>query len=604
MQILLQLTIDETEKDNILGKGANDLGIDSLIAVDLRTWFLKELDVDMPVLKILGGMSVRELLAFTVEKLPENLTSSLSFKIADTDLGKLQAAVIPSSPNKAPESSRVSDEDQSSTYGEPNGQSSSVLSSVSTLSEDGAQKPQILPPAVSKFIRSEPMSFGQARLWSMIALLDDPTALNIACFVRMTGNVRVSDLERAVHDVSQAHEALRTCFFEDASHRLMQAVLPSTLVHLESRQIHQGEASREFDLIKGYVFDVESGEGMRVILLSENPKSHYIIIIYHHIVMDGVSLEIFLSDLQKAYNRQPLPSTILQYPDFSLRQLKCFQDGGMASELRFWQKEFPNIPPPIPLLPFSYVRSRKTLTRYDFSSVDHTISTSLASRIKGTCRKYKTTPFHFFLATYKAMLFRFLRSEDLCIGMADANRLDSDAMSGIGCYLNLLPLRFTAKADQKFSDAIQEVRAKSYAAIANSSIPFDVLLEELHVPRTSLHSPLFQAFINYRQGVTEKRMFGESHADAQEYLVAKTAYDISLDIIDNPGGNSTVSFMVQKDLYGVKDAEILIDCYVRLLEAFSNSPETKIVEPSLYSTKDLDKAIDTGRGKSVVFLDD
>jgi KR domain-containing protein len=35
-----------------------ELGVDSLIAVDLRTWFVKETGVDIPILKILGGFSI------------------------------------------------------------------------------------------------------------------------------------------------------------------------------------------------------------------------------------------------------------------------------------------------------------------------------------------------------------------------------------------------------------------------------------------------------------------------------------------------------------------------------------------------------------------
>jgi hybrid polyketide synthase/nonribosomal peptide synthetase ACE1 len=39
-----------------------DQGVDSLMAVEVRSWFLKELDVDIPVLKILGGSSPLDLL--------------------------------------------------------------------------------------------------------------------------------------------------------------------------------------------------------------------------------------------------------------------------------------------------------------------------------------------------------------------------------------------------------------------------------------------------------------------------------------------------------------------------------------------------------------
>jgi hypothetical protein len=40
-----------------------ELGVDSLVAVDLRTWFVKEVGVDVPVLKILGGMPLGQLAA-------------------------------------------------------------------------------------------------------------------------------------------------------------------------------------------------------------------------------------------------------------------------------------------------------------------------------------------------------------------------------------------------------------------------------------------------------------------------------------------------------------------------------------------------------------
>lgn len=52
-----------------------DLGMDSLVAVEVRSWFMKELGVDMPVLKILGGAAAADLILDTVEKLPEEFMS-------------------------------------------------------------------------------------------------------------------------------------------------------------------------------------------------------------------------------------------------------------------------------------------------------------------------------------------------------------------------------------------------------------------------------------------------------------------------------------------------------------------------------------------------
>lgn len=45
-----------------------DLGVDSLVAVEIRTWFAQEVDLDVAVLKILGGPSIQELVEDALSK--------------------------------------------------------------------------------------------------------------------------------------------------------------------------------------------------------------------------------------------------------------------------------------------------------------------------------------------------------------------------------------------------------------------------------------------------------------------------------------------------------------------------------------------------------
>jgi aryl carrier-like protein len=46
-----------------------DIGVDSLVAVDIRTWFAQQVGADVAVLKILGGPSIEELVDDVVSKL-------------------------------------------------------------------------------------------------------------------------------------------------------------------------------------------------------------------------------------------------------------------------------------------------------------------------------------------------------------------------------------------------------------------------------------------------------------------------------------------------------------------------------------------------------
>lgn len=53
------------------------MGVDSLVAVEVRSWFLKELAVDVPVMKILGGASITDLVEVVAQKLPQELLTRL-----------------------------------------------------------------------------------------------------------------------------------------------------------------------------------------------------------------------------------------------------------------------------------------------------------------------------------------------------------------------------------------------------------------------------------------------------------------------------------------------------------------------------------------------
>lgn len=592
---MLQLTHSDSDKDlSIIHLRTDEMGIDSLIAVEIRTWFLKNLEVNMPVLKILSGASIGELLDHAMENLPESFKSNIG-NIGDvspnlqkpevqSDLPTAEIYLPPSSTDEISSQAEVSSLEESS--------DSSLLGS----SKSGQL--QIKPSISSQYLeRTEPMSFGQSMFWFQTIYLEDQTTLNHTGCFHVRGALRVDDIERALHAVAQRHEALRTCFFMDETLKPVQGVMKSTGLYLEKRRIRdKGDVAEEFSRIRGHVFDLEHGETMRVLLLLQSPVDHYLIFGCHHINMDGISLQVLMSDLEKAYTGQNLSSGVLQYPDFSIRQREDFRADKWKKELLYWREEFRDIPSPLPLLPLSQSTSRRPLSAYSVHRVDFRIESTVAAQIQQICRQCRATPFHFYLTVFRALLYRYLGSEDLCIGIGDGNRTEDSMMDSIGPYVNLLPLRFNSQSMLDFKGMLEETRTKTYSALANSRVPFEVLLNELNVPRSATHSPLFQSFVDYRQGAREKQSFGDCELEMAKFEAGRTAYDLSLDIVDNPGNDSLLMLMVQSNLYDLRDAEILMNSYVDLLVSFSSNPHIPLDKPELFRRKDIEMAIELGRG--------
>lgn len=615
---MLQSTDQEIDYDAPLV----GLGIDSLVAVEVRSWFLKELKADIPVLKIVGGSSLAEVCEQAMKKLPEELLAKIGTAVVESRNSVVapshSQSLFPSKPRSADaDSSSASENGSTSGLRTPSGvdtPASSIMQmttksvphkSVTDSSRASTASPSHVSPATEApsrtFLKSEPISLGQSRFWFLRLLVEDPTTFNVTFYYHMTGNLRVGDLERAIRVVTTRHEALRTCFLghENEADQASQNILASSLIRLQRRRISSvEEVAAEYTRLKAHNFDLASGELLRLVLLTLSPSSHYLLVNYHHIVMDGVSFQVFISDLEKVYNGQTLGALPRQYPDFSVAQRLAVEKGEMSDEVRYWQRVFPvgDQPPILPLLPMARTRSRVAITKYEVHQVDIRLEPAVVARIKSLSQAQRSTPFHFFLAAFKTMLFSFADTHDLTIGIADANRNDSDVMSSVGFFLNLLTLRFHRQSDQRFADAIVEARDKVYAALENSRLPFDVLLQKLNVARSSSYSPLFQAFFDYRQVSREKQTWCNCQFDLQEAHPGRTAYDVSLDVTDN-AADAHVVLRVQKGHYGLTAANLLLETYIHFVHVFSGDVALSLKDTPVFSEKQRARAVEVGRGK-------
>jgi hybrid polyketide synthase/nonribosomal peptide synthetase ACE1 len=350
--------------------------------------------------------------------------------------------------------------------------------------------------------------------------------------------------------------------------------------------------------MKNHVFNVSNGEIMRVHLLSLNPDTHWMIFGFHHINMDGISFEVFWSDVEKAYQGQPLSEDGLQYPDFTIKQLQEHEDGIWADDLAYWKAQFAELPPAIPLLPFALQPARPKIAQFGSHTTQIRLDSSMSEAIEKCCRMFKSTPFHFHLAIWRILLLRCFDSQEVCIGLGDGNRTDADVLRSVGLYLNLLPVKFSQQPDQSFGECMKEVRNTTQGTFAHSRVPFDVILSELHVPRSASHNPLCQTIFNYRPKAEQARRFCGLVAEGSLLAGGETSFDLGLDVANVGAGEILIHISVQKSLYGMEHAEIVLRYYMNLLQSFLQNPATRVTWPELHPREEIEKAVIAGRGMS------
>ncbi|KAG9570046.1 hypothetical protein KCU71_g2711, partial [Aureobasidium melanogenum] len=90
------LHIDEDESRVTPKTGLTELGVDSLVAVEFRSSFQSELDLDMPVLKVLSGASIEKMIGDAFEGLSPELTLEVKREARVVEVNVEQGKVVPS----------------------------------------------------------------------------------------------------------------------------------------------------------------------------------------------------------------------------------------------------------------------------------------------------------------------------------------------------------------------------------------------------------------------------------------------------------------------------------------------------------------------------
>lgn len=359
-------------------------GVDSLVALDIRAWFVQELEVDMPVIKILGGAAISAHIGESMEKIPASILDINTLSTQDIiEPPKSQDVVTAASVDNTELSQRLNNLsvnviEEGLTPGEsfantpffsPAANTEQESASVTDLSEQLSSECGDMAESHDEI--KERMSFAHTRFWFLQHALADKSTFNVALSIKLIGSLDIERLNQALRAVAQRHEAMRTRFFwsGDNDSVPMQGILSHSKINLEHRNIFsEAEVHDVLEELRSHEWDFSNWVPFRFEVLSLSNETHWLLFGSHHITHDGVSIQLIWDDLEKAYLGQtlePLPEAS-QYRTYSALQYKMHEEGQFQKDIDFYRKMIPSNVQPISLLPFSMVKSRKPQDLYRF----------------------------------------------------------------------------------------------------------------------------------------------------------------------------------------------------------------------------------------------
>nr|AJV88377.1 MfnE [Streptomyces drozdowiczii] len=435
-----------------------------------------------------------------------------------------------------------------------------------------------------------PLSHAQRRMWLLHRIEGPSPTYNIPLVLRLSGTLDRTALHRAVNDLVERHESLRTVFPEQAGLPCQQ-VLDAAEARQEPSLVETTEEHLPERLAEAvrHRFDLTTEPPVRMWLFALGGEQHVLVLLIHHIAGDGSSLAPLARDLAEAYRARAageaprwtdLP---VQYADYTLWQNQLLgdesdPDSRAHRQLGFWRHTLADLPESL-RLPAD--RPRPVAASYRGDTLDLHITPDLHAGLARIAQENGTSLFMVLQAALAVLLTRLGAGTDIPIGSPIAGRTDEALDDLVGFFVNTLVLRTDTSGDPAFGELLGRIRETDLAAYGHQDLPFERLVEALNPTRSLSHQPLIQVVLALQNMTEPAFSLPGLHARMEPMGTKSAKFDLSFYFREQRADDGTpegihgfVEFAT--DLFDRTTVEGLAGRLRRVLTSVAADPERPI----------------------------
>jgi len=426
-----------------------------------------------------------------------------------------------------------------------------------------------------------PLTESQTEIWLSAQNGEEAScAFNESVTLRMQGALNRPALQRALDTVVARHEALRISFAAtgetfDVAPQLAFALPSTDLRECPEQEARAGlaalierDAHTPFDLVRGPLF--------RGHLVQLAPELHALVFTAHHIICDGWSINVILTELAALYDTFCRGAEPELKPAMAFSRYARSQSGDAAAQTKaeaFWLGQFEQ--PPAPLeLPTD--RPRAAMRSFRGASHCRRIDAQLYQALKKASARQHCTLFSTLLAAFQALVGRLAGQNEVTVGIPTAGQSALGDEILVGHCVNFLPLRARWASGSTVGDHLTAVSKSVLDAYEHQNYTLGTLVRKLDLPRQANRVPLAEIQFNIERLANRMRVAGldiEVSPNAKAFV----NFDLFLNIIESDAG-LRLDCDYNTDLFDRATIDLWLDCYQALLGSFADSAAQHLVE--------------------------
>ncbi|CAM2070031.1 Non-ribosomal peptide synthase/polyketide synthase [Sulfidibacter corallicola] len=328
-----------------------------------------------------------------------------------------------------------------------------------------------------------PLSPNQRDVWFDQLRYPDSTLYNQGGLIHIEGPLKPSVLRRSLKRQLRDHDCFQLGFRTTRSGQPRQAPMEPEKISLPvvdladeghfQEALHQ-RAQPLFD----QPFDLAKPPLCRFMLFRESAQSHHLLVVFHHLIMDGYGIFLFVQRLFDTYRimQRHQKLDLPKPPPFLGRKDGPRPDRAEKSE-QFWHDRLKELPPP--LQPHRRNMPAPAATQADLNAgiQEQTLPRFLLLRLEHVARIHRLGIFPMFLTAYSACLHHCFGGNRTPIGVSLLNRSGKNAKQTLGHFVDTSLVLPHLDVNQPFSACCAAIMRELRSVYRHHALPFAALAQ-------------------------------------------------------------------------------------------------------------------------------
>jgi amino acid adenylation domain-containing protein len=274
-------------------------------------------------------------------------------------------------------------------------------------------------------------------------------------------------------------------------------------------------------------FDLAAVPPLRFLLASRGAERHALVMIVHHIMLDGWAVGLTLTEIFSGYDAmergvRPDDGPATGMAGLSAHQERLRQNGVWDRQTDYWRDRLDGVSTTLDL---PADRPRPSLQDPSGARIRFDLGASPTAQVAAAARSLGITPFAFLLGAFGLTLSRYTGTRCLLIGVPLAGRPTQELERYVGVAGNLVAVRLDVDEDGTVRDFFGGVRDSLSGSIDNGALPFEEVVARLDAERATNCHPLVQVSFGMHEKLVPRKcetrnlrvLIEESHGGGSQF---------------------------------------------------------------------------------------